>query len=185
MFAVESSYTGTISMAAVGLVPAILNGVSINSGATQCFNFTVPAGTQFARWQLFNADTQGGSGTDLDLEVFSAANCTGTNVGTSAVGGSDEVVTIDNPAGTAYSARVTGYAVPAGGATYKLSTWFVTPGETSTLRVVGPSSVFEGGAASVGLTWSVPAGARYMANVRFLDGSSAVIGATKVLVDNR
>lgn len=185
VFSVESSYTGTISTSAVGLTPAILNGVSITTGVTQCFNFTVPAGTQFARWQLFNADTQGGSTTDLDLEVFSSANCTGTNVGTSAVGGSDEVVTLENPAAASYSARVTGYATPAGGATYKLSTWIVTPGDAPTLRVVSPSSVYEGGAASVGLSWSVTPGARYMANVRFLDGSSAVIGSTKVLVDNR
>jgi len=185
VFTVESSYTGTMSASAVGLTPAILNGVSITTGATQCFNFTMPAGTQFARWQLFNADTQGGSATDLDLEVFSSANCTGTNVGTAAAGGSDEVVTLDNPAAASYSARVTGYATPAGGATYKLSTWIVTPGGTPTLRVAAPSSVYEGGAASVGLSWSVTPGARYMANVRFLDGSSAVIGSTKVLVDNR
>ncbi len=185
VFTVESSYTGTISASAVGLTPAILNGVSIAPSATQCFNFTVPAGAQFARWQLFNADTQGGATTDLDLEVFSSADCTGTNVGTSAVGGSDEVVTLENPAAASYSARVTGYATPAGGATYKLSTWIITPGAPPTLRVVSPSSVHEGGAASVGLSWSVTPGARYMANVRFLDGSSAVIGSTKVLVDNR
>ena len=185
VFSVESSYTGTMSMAAVGLVPAILNGVSIATGATQCFNYTVPAGTQFARWQLFNADTQGGASTDLDLEVFSSANCTGTNVGTAAAGGSDEVVTLENPAAASYSARVTGYATPVGGATYRLSTWIVTPGNPPTLRVAGPSSVYEGGASSVALSWSVPAGARYMANVRFLDGSSAVLGSSKVLVDNR
>ena len=185
VFTVESSYTGSISMAAVGLVPALQDGVSITTGAVQCFNFAVPAGTHFARWQLFNADTQGGVTTDLDLEVFNAANCTGTNVGTAAAGGSDEVVTIDNPPSTSYSARVTGYATPAGGATYKLSTWIVTPGGPVSLRVAGPSSVYEGGAASVGLSWNVPTGARYMGNVRFLDGSSALIGSSKVLVDNR
>ncbi len=185
VFTVESSYTGTISMAAVGLVPALQDGVSITTGAVQCFNFAVPGGTQFARWQLFNADTQGGATTDLDLEVFNAANCTGTNVGTAAAGGSDEVVTLDNPPSTSYSARVTGYATPAGGATYKLSTWIVTPGGPVSLRVAGPSSVYEGGAASVALSWNVPTGSRYMSNVRFLDGSSALIGSSKVLVDNR
>ena len=185
VFTVESSYTGTISMSAVGLTPATVTSSLIATGATQCFNVNVPAGAQFARWQLFNADTQGGSGTDLDMEVFSSANCTGTNVGTAAAGGSDEVVTLENPAAGSYSARVTGFATPVGGATYKLSTWAIAPGDAPTLRVVGPSSVFEGGAASVGLSWSVPTGSRYMANVRFLDGSSSVIGSTKVLVDNR
>ena len=185
VFTVESSYTGLMSIAAVGLIPATLNGTPITTGQTQCFSFTVPAGTQFARWQLFNADTQGGAGTDLDLEVFRSANCTGTNVGTSAAGGSDEVVTLENPIAATYSARVTGYATAAGGATYQLSTWIVAPGGPQTLNVAGPSSVFEGGSSSVALGWNVPAGTRYMGNVRFFNGSNALIGSSKVLVDNR
>jgi len=124
--------------------------------------------------------------TDLDLEVFNGANCTGTNVGTSAAGGSDEVVTLESPAAGNYSARVTGYATAVGGASYTLSNWLVSSSANpQTLNAVGPSSVNEGGASTIGASWSVPTGSRYMGLVRFFDGSSAQIGATKVLVDNR
>ncbi|MDO9075014.1 MAG: S8 family serine peptidase [Rubrivivax sp.] len=186
VFSVESSYTGPVTLQAVGLVPADARSATISTGQTQCYSFVVPAGTQFARFQLFNADTQGGALTDLDMDVFRSANCTGTNVGTSAAGGSDEVVTLDNPIVATYSVRVTGYATAVGGAAYTLSVWAVAPdGGTPTLRVTGPSSVYEGGSASVALSWAVPAGARYMGNVRVLDPSATLIGSTKVLVDNR
>lgn len=186
VFPVESSYTGPMSLQPLGLIPAIASAQTISTGQTQCVNVSVPADTQFARWQLFNSDTQGGALTDLDLEVFSGINCTGTNVGTSAAGGSDEVVTLENPAAGTYSARVTGYATAAGGASYTLSNWVVGPaGDTQTLRANGPSSVYEGGAASIALSWSVAPGSRYMGSVRFFDAGSTVIGVTKVLVDNR
>ncbi len=186
VFSVESSYTGPVTLQAVGLVPAVTHAALISTGQTQCFAITVPANTQFARFQTFNADTQGGALTDLDMDVFRSANCTGTNVGTSAAGGSDEVVTLENPIAATYSVRVTGYATAVGGATYTLSAWAVAPdGGTPTLRVTGPSSVYEGGSASVALSWAVPTGARYMGNVRVLDPSSTLIGSTKVLVDNR
>jgi len=185
VFGIESSYTGPLTLQALGLVPAILNGTPIATGATQCFAFTVPANTQFARFQLFNADTQGGATTDLDMDVFRSATCTGTNVGTAAAGGSDEVVTLENPIAASYSVRVTGYATPAGGATYKLSTWIVGADAPGTLKVSGPASVYEGGSASIGLSWAVPTGSRYMGNVRFIDASSTLIGSSKVLVDNR
>jgi hypothetical protein len=185
VFPVQTSYTGPMSVEPVGLVPAITNTATISTSQTQCYNFTVPAGTQFARWQLFNSDTEGGVLTDLDLEVFSSANCTGTNIGTSAAGGSDEVVTRENPAAGSYSARITGYAAP-GGKQYTFSAWIVGPGASATpLRASGPSMVYEGGGASIGLSWAVPTGTRYMGNVLFRDGSSALIGSSKVLVDVR
>jgi hypothetical protein len=158
----------------------------VATGATQCFSITVPAGTRFARWQLFNADTQGGATTDLDLDVYPTANCTGTAAGTSAAGGSDEVVTLESFTTTTYSAKVTGYATPAGGAAYTLSAWVVGPGAAPlTLAATGPSSVYAGGAASVALSWNVTPGARYMGLVDFLDGAATTVSTSKVLVDNR
>lgn len=185
VFSVQTSYTGQMAVEAVGLVPAIANTATISTGQTQCFTFTVPAGTQFARWQLFNSDTEGGALTDLDLEVFSTANCTGTAFGTSAAGGSDEVVTRDNPPAGSYSARITGYAAP-GGKQYTFSAWIVGAGASATpLRASGPATVYEGGGASIGLSWNVPTGTRYMGNVLFRDGGGAQIGSSKVLVDVR
>lgn len=185
VFPVESSYTGPVTLQGVGLVPADTRTATISTGQTQCYSFVVPAGTQFARFQTFNADTQGGALTDLDMDVFASANCTGTNVGTSAAGGSDEVVTLENPAAATYSVRITGYATASGGASYTLSGWAVATGGTPTLRVTGPSSVYEGGTASVVISWAVPTGTRYMGQVRIFDPSNTLVGTSKVLVDNR
>ncbi len=186
VFAVESSYTGSISLAPVGLVPATRTTNTVAGGGKQCYNFVVEAGVQFARFQLFNSETTGGASTDLDLEVFNGVNGTGTSLGTSTSGSSDEVVTIESPPARTYSACVAGFAVPAGGATYTLSSWIVGPGSgEQTLRAAGPASVYERGGASIALAWNVAAGQRYMGNLQFRDGAGGLLGATKVFVDNR
>jgi subtilisin family serine protease len=185
VISVESSYTGTMGITTIGLVPAIVNNGNVTAPATQCFNFTVPAGVSFARFQLFQVDTLGAT-TDLDMDVFSSANCTGTNVGSSAGGTSDEVVTLTSPSAASYSVRVTGYATPQTGATYKLNAWIVGPaGGAQSLVARGPSSVYTGGTSSVALSWNVTTGQRYMGLVQFQDGTGAQIGSTKLLVDNR
>jgi len=186
VFSIESSYTGTLVVTPTGLVPATVNSATVNAAQRLCHDVVVPTGAQFARFQLFNSDTTGGASTDLDLEVFNGPGGTGSSVGSSAGGNSDEVVTLDNPTARTYSACVTGFAVPVGGAAYKLSSWVVGPAVgTQTLRASGPASVYERGAASIALGWSVTAGQRYMGNVQFFDGSNVPLSSTKVFVDNR
>jgi hypothetical protein len=183
---IVSAYTGSLSVIAAGLVPATVNSNTVPGGATQCYDVTVPAGALVARFQLFNTDTQGGgAGTDLDLDVYSGSGGVGTLVGSSGGGSSDELVTLSAPTAGVYSACVTGYATPAGGAAYKLSNWVVGPVVgAQTLRASAPASVVAGGAASIGLGWSVPAGKRYLGLLRYFDGSSIQIGASTVWVDN-
>ena len=186
VFMIESSYTGPINLAATGLVPATLSTGSVASAATRCFSFVVPAGAQFARFQLFNSETRGGAATDLDMDVYRSASCTGTAVGTSASGTSDEVVTLNSPTADTYSVKVTGFAVPAGGASFTMSSWIVGPASgTQTLRATGPSSVYERGGATIGLGWTVATGQRYMGVVVFTDGANAALGSTKVMINNR
>ena len=185
VFGVVSAYTGSLALQPTGLVTATLNAGSVVSGVTQCFNFAIGAGEDVVRFQLFNGDTLGGSATDLDLDVFRGLNGTGTLVGSSGGGTSDEVVTLKAPAAGNYSACVIGYNTPAAGATFSLSSWVVGPASgPQTLRAAGPSAVYVGGAASIGLGWSVPAGKRYLGNVKFIDNTAAVIGSTIVFVDN-
>jgi len=183
---VVSSYTGTLAVSPVGLVPATRNTNSIATGLTQCYNVAVPAGAQVARFQLFNADTS--VAADLDLNVFNGPSGTGTNVGSSAGGSSDEVVTLAAPAAGTYSACVTAFAA-ASGVTYTMSNWVVGPAVgTQTLRASAPTNVFAGGGASVGLGWNVPAGARYLGNLTYIDtrvaGSPVTLGSSIVFVDN-
>ena len=186
IFPVTAGHSGTMVVQATGLVPATRNSNTVAVNATQCYDVTIPAGAQLARFQLFNSDTQGGAGTDLDLEVFLGAGGVGTSVGSSAGGTSDETVTLTAPAAGVYSACVTGFAAVGGSAQYTLSNWTVGPAVgTQTLRAVAPSTVYAGGTASISLGWVVPAGRRYMGNLVYLDNTSAPVGSTIVLVDNR
>ena len=182
---VVSAYTGTLTVSPVGLVPATRNTATIATSQVQCYNVTVPAGVQIARFQLFNGDTQGGgSGTDLDLDVYNGPNGTGTNIGASGGSTSDEVVTLSAPAAGSYSACVTGYSA-VGGKLYTLSNWLVGPAVgAQTLKASAPSFVYAGGTASIGLGWSVPAGQRYLGNLSFFDNTATKIGSTVVFVDN-
>jgi len=185
VYNVISAYTGSMGVSATGLVAATRTSNVIQGGATQCVNSVIPAGAEIARFQLFNADTQGGSATDTDLDVFNGPNGTGAKVGSSGGATSDEVVTLKKPAAGTYSACVSGFSVPAGGAAYTLSSWIVGPAVgVQTLKASGPQTVYAAGSASIVLGWNVPAGVRYLGNVTYTDPSSASIGSTIVFVDN-
>ncbi len=125
---------------------------------------------------------------DLDLDVFNGPSGTGTNVGSSGGGSSDEVVTLAAPSAGTYSACVTAFAA-ASGVNYTLSNWVVGPVVgPQTLRASAPTNVFAGAGASVALGWNVPAGARYLGNLTYLDtrvaGSPVSLGSSIVFVDN-
>jgi hypothetical protein len=142
----------------------------------------VPAGAKQLRVQLFNADTEGGSASDLDLRVLRGA----TLVGSSGGGDSDELVSIANPTAAAnYQACVDGYAPVNGLAQFKLSYWVLGPTNPNTLKAFGPSKVTIAGVASIGINWNVPAGARYLGQVEYRQtAGGAMMGSTQVFIDN-
>jgi hypothetical protein len=184
VFTVGSGYDGSLSASATGLVPATQSSGAVTTNAKQCFNIAVPANALMARFQLFNSDTQGGSSSDLDLEVHAGADGAGTVVGTSGGGTSDEKVDLKAPAAGTYSACVIGFAPVGGNATFKLSSWVVGPAVgTQTLKVATASKVALGGTASVGVTWSGATAGRYLGMVQFKDGNSTALGSTIVSVD--
>ena len=191
VFTIVSGYTGSLSVTPTGLVPATLRTGLVTAGAAgtassvQCFDVNIAANAQIARFQLFNADTQGGSATDLDLNVYQGSGGTGPLVGSSGGSTSDEVVTLVAPPAGTYSACVVAFDTAASGASFRLSHWVVGPASgNQTLRASGPRNVYAGGTASIGLGWAVPAGQRYLGNLQFADNTRAVIGSTLVFVDN-
>lgn len=187
VYTIVSTYTGSMGVTGVGLVPATRTPSTVAQNARRCLNTTIPAGAQVARFQLFDEDTQQGgtTPTDLDLDVFNGPNGTGTNVGSSGGPTAAEVVTLKAPSAGTYSACVTGFATPGGaGASFTLSTWVVGPASgVQTLKAGGPSSVYASGSASIALGWNVPAGVRYLGNVTYTDPASASLGSTIVYVD--
>lgn len=184
VFTVGTGYDGTLTTTPVGLVPATRSPGAVSTGAKQCFNTTIPVGALAARFALYNADTQGGSASDLDLEVWDGPSGTGTQVGGSGSGTSDELVDLANPPAGNYSACVVGFAPVNGNATFTLSSWVVGPAVgVQTLKAIGPAKVYLGASASVALSWTVPAGIRYLGAVQFRDGASTPLGSSLVSVD--
>ena len=183
---VGTGYTGILVTTPSGMQAATLSAGQITTNAKQCFNFTVPVGTQIARFQLFNSDTQGGSGSDLDLEVYNGTGGTGTLVGSSGGGTSDELVDLKVPAAGSYSACVVGYAPVGGSANYTMSSWVIgQPVGKQTLRAPGPMDVVLGGTATIAASWNVNNGSRYLGVLQFKDGVSTALGTTLVSVDTR
>ncbi len=183
---VGTGYAGTLITTPSGLQAASLRTGQISTNAKQCFNFTVPLGTNIARFQLFNSDTQGGSGSDLDLEVYNGTGGTGSVVGSSGSGTSDELVDLRLPAAGSYSACVVGYAPLGGSANYTMSSWVIAqPVGKQTLRAPGPIDVTLGGTATIAASWNVGNGSRYLGVLQFKDGASTALGTTLVSVDAR
>lgn len=175
-------YTGTLAISANGFVPASrLSGV-VATNQRVCFPFTVPSGAKQIRAQMFDSETGGGAASDIDLVILRGT----TTVGASGGATTDELVIINNPlAATTYQACADGFAPAGGSATFTINLWVVPAAYVpNTLKAFGPSSVVAGGIASVGLSWNVPAGNRYLGLVEFRDGASTLLSTSTVFIDN-
>lgn len=147
-------------------------------------NVTVAAGTQVARFALYDADTSGrasGASDDLDLIVINSA---GTTVGSSGGATSNELITLMNPAAGNYKVCVIGYAPNNGSATYTMSSWVVSPADVGgNLKVMMPSTAYTGSTATAGASWSgLTVGKRYLGALQYVV-SGAVQGTTLLEVD--
>ena len=93
---------------------------------------TVPGGTTYARFSLFDADVTPGS--DIDLCVF---NANGTLAGSSASGTSAEEVNLLNPAAGSYTVVVHGWGV-VGSSPFTLHTWLLDSTDDGNMTVTAP-----------------------------------------------
>jgi hypothetical protein len=180
---VATGFTGTLVQRPSGMVPARETAGSVVKGETRCVPVTVPAGALVLRAMLFDADTEGGALTDLDLSVVTPSGSTVQSGNTS----SNELVTLSNPAPGTYSVCVEGFALAPnlGSARYTLSTWVVDPAAGPvTLTVAGGARVASGGLATLGLAWNAAATTRHLGIVRYSEAPSGpVIGSTTLFVD--
>jgi hypothetical protein len=174
---VTFGYTGPFTAEARGLVPATTFNGSINTGQQLTYQVTVPAGSTYARFSLFDANTTPGS--DLDLYVF---NSGGTQVGGSGSGTSAEEVNLLNPAAGSYTVLVDGYGT-ANPSTFTLFTWVLGTAAAGNMTVTAPASATLGTTTAIGLTFSgLTAGTKYLGSVAY-DGASGMPNPTIVRVD--
>jgi subtilisin family serine protease len=153
------------------------------SAAVRVTNVAVPAGTLVARFSLYNAETTAGSipgaTDDLDLLILNSSNAL---VSSSSTDGSNESVTLMNPAAGNYKACVIAYdKEKRASTTATLSSWIVSTADVGgNFKVLAPATTYVGGTASVGMSWSgLAAGQRFLGAASYKVGG-AVVGTTLV-----
>ena len=188
-YQVKFGYTGTFSATPRGLIPATLTSGSVGDDPadnfTQSgqgvvfFDFTVPAGTTFTRFSLFNANVSPAS--DLDLYVYRQS--TNTLVGSSGGGTANEEVNLVNPVADTYRVYVHGFAVPAASANFTLFSWVLGSADAGNMTVSAPAAATLAGSGTINLSFSgLTPGLKYLGSV-FYSGSAGMPNPTIVRVD--
>ena len=158
---VTFGYTGSFSAALRGLVAPTLTPGSVAQDPDQTFNpadptgtvaipVTIPAGTTYARFSLFDADVAPGS--DIDMFVYQGA----TLVGSSASGTSAEEVNFAFATPTAGPVALTvfvhGWGVPSGTTPFTLYQWSVGTAAAGNATISAPSAATLGASGTVTIT---------------------------------
>lgn len=154
---------------------------TIAQGQTLTSTVEVPAGASSLDVAIGGVSD---TAADLDLEVYDAS---GTQVGVSADGDSEEAVSIASPKAGTYSIKVIGYAVPAGSTAYDYRDVFFSAALGS-VSVDGSAPVKLATGASATVTGSVtaaaaaPEGREFFGQVQLVNarGTAAGIGNVKI-----
>ena len=130
----------------------------------------VPAGTEYARFSLFDDYTDGVD--DLDLYVFGP----GPNfpfAGGSGSGTSEEEVSIDEPAAGTYMVIVHGWQTDGPDANYSLFNWNIAAVDAGNMTVTSSAATAVLGAtATISVDWAaLEAGTKYLGAVAYNGGA--------------
>ena len=188
---VKFGYTGAFTATARGLVPAVVTAdtvaddptdgsCSLASPNAKLIPVTIPAGTTYTRFSLFDADVNAGS--DLDLCVFQGA----TLVGSSGSGTSAEEVNFSFAAPTGAPIPLTvvvqGWGV-AGSTPFKLHSWYLGATAAGNMTVTAPASATLGQSGAINLTFSgLAPGTKYLGSVAY-SGAAGMPNPTIIRVD--
>jgi len=187
-YEIKFGYDGPFSATPRGLVtPTITPGTvaddpgdSFTPGGpgTVSIPVTIPAGTTYARFELFNEDASPGS--DIDLYVY---NSGGIQVGASTGGTAAEQVNLVNPAADNYTVWIHGFAISGGPSPFKLYHWLLGSAAAGNMTVSAPATAVTGGTGTISLSFSgLAAGTKYLGSVAY-SGASGMPNPTIVRVD--
>ncbi len=180
-YSVTFGYTGPFTATARGLVPATTFPGSINTGQQLTYTVTVPDGSTYARFSLFDANTTPPS--DLDLVVYKGtALVPAAVVGSSGGGTSAEEVNLLNPTAGTYTVLVDGFAT-GNPSTFTLFTWVLGSTSAGNMTVTAPASATLGTTGAINLSFSgLTAGTKYLGSVAY-GGVAGMPNPTIVRVD--
>jgi hypothetical protein len=139
---------------------------------------SVPAGTTYARFALFDDFTDGND--DLDLYVF---NPSGQFAGSSGSGTSAEEVNIADPVEGTWFVVVHGWQTDGPDANYTLFSWTLGDTAAGNMTVTAPASATTGATGTIGLSFDGLAPAtKYLGSIVY-GGSTGLPAPTIVRVD--
>lgn len=188
-FDVSFGYAGDYTANASGLVPATEEAANVPDDPGNSFEFfgpgttlhlaNVAAGTEIARWALFNEFTDGND--DLDLYVFHCPGGLCSLVDQSTNPDADETVTLAAPATGLYAIFVHGWETDGPDANYTLFSWATGP-DVGNMVISGPSSATLGATETITVDWvGLDAGRKYLGAVVHGDGVDT-IGRTVISI---
>ena len=194
-FQVKFGYTGAYAAVPSGLTPATPTNATVGQDPDQTFAPSdVGNGATLHTFNLSNAAVFRvaippdvvAAGVDLDVYV---ANPSGAIVALSGLGGTDEEVTIQDPANGAWKVYVHGWQTVTPTTGYTLFSW-VVPSATGGSLVVNtpptPTSATLGTTGTVQVSWTGAGGTWNLGAVTHKEGAAgATLGRTLVEVDNR
>jgi subtilisin family serine protease len=169
---VTFGYSGVFTASPRGLVPAVLNTGSIADDPDDtfapvpgpdviAFPMTIPAGTTYARFALFDANVSPAS--DLDIYVYRGT----TLVAASGGGTSQETANLVNPPAGDYTVYVHGFAVP-GTANFTLFSWQFGIASAGNMIVTAPAAAVSGTNGTITLSFSgLAPGTKYLGSVAY------------------
>ena len=181
-FKVGYGFAGATSAMATGLKPATRTAGSVALNGSACFDITVPAYALVVRAALYDTDSSGNGGDDLDLTLYGP---NGAEVAYSGGATSNELVSVNAPAAGTYKACVYGFAPVGGASNFTLSSWVLSPNDAGgSLKLHGvPESVALGDSASINARWNGLSAQRYLGGIRFLAGDGTAVGLTLLAVE--
>jgi hypothetical protein len=186
-YAITFGYSGPFSAVARGLIPAATtdgtvaddpgNSFKIDGPGVVAIPVSIPAGTTYARFSLFDANVSPPS--DIDLYVYKGTTLVGASGGGTAA---EEVNLISPAAGSDYVVYVHGYGVP-GTANFTLFSWLLGSAAAGNMAVSAPTTATLGASGTINLTFSgLTAGTKYLGSVAY-SGSAGLPNPTIVRVD--
>jgi hypothetical protein len=186
-FPIKFGYDGVYTAGVHGLNPATTFPGTVSDDPTDTFvpggpgtvsyDVVIPAGTAYARFQLFDEYTDGND--DLDLYVYRGA----TLVGSSGGGTSAEQVNLLLPTAGTYTVWVHGWQTDGPDANFTLFTWqFGLVDDAGNMTVTAPAAAVTG-PAQIDVAWSgLNPATKYLGAVSHT-GPSGLLGLTVVSVD--
>jgi len=186
-FDITFGYTGDYTAAPHGLTPALMTAGNVPDDPGDSFTpfgpgttlhmISIPAGSLYARFSLFDAYTDGND--DLDLYVYypNGSYADGSGSGTSA-----EQVDLTNPPAGDYYVFVHGWETDGPDANYTLFSWAVGIDEGN-MTLTAPATATLGATETVTVDWAgLAAGTKYLGAVSHSD-AVGILDLTLISVD--